>query len=95
MQFWSFGLMQQIKAHHLVKSLPKSLVKWETDAKKLEPPKPKLPSLITDKIFVLTISYSFSNLRTHEIIYLGFEVTIVLVGLTLFNKVWDVLYSMI
>ena len=88
--------MQQIKAHHLVKSLPKSLVKWETDTKKkLEPPKPKLPSLITDKIFVLTIPYSFSNLRTHEIIYLGFEITIVLVGLMLFNKAWDVLYSMI
>ncbi len=37
MQFCSFGLMQQIKAHHLVNSMPKSLVKWETDAKKLEP----------------------------------------------------------
>ena len=32
--FLSFGLMQRIKAHHLVESLPKSFVKWENDAKK-------------------------------------------------------------
>ena len=45
MQFWSFGLMQQIKAHHLVKSLPKSLVKWETDTKKTRTTETKITKL--------------------------------------------------